>query len=146
MRLINYSARDPFGGLARLQDALDRAFERPFGLDLGPSGRGVFPPINVFRDEQGYVVKAEVPGFASEDLSVEGREQTLTVSGKPAPEESKGSYHRRERRHAEFSRSIQLPADADPSAAQASYRHGVLSVRVPKHERAQPRRIQVKAG
>jgi HSP20 family molecular chaperone IbpA len=52
---------DPVGGLLALQRELERVFDNPRGLDLGPSGRGVFPPMNVFRDDEGITIRMEVP-------------------------------------------------------------------------------------
>lgn len=140
------SGFDP-GGLLTLQRELERALDRPSGIDLGPSGRGVFPPVNVFADKDGYVVKLEVPGIAPEDVTIEAEGRTLRVSGKRevAPP-SEGSFHRRERGAGQFSRSLQLPADVDSTHAEASYKHGILTVRVPKKEEAKPRQITIKAA
>jgi HSP20 family protein len=141
------SGFDPVAGLQNLQRELERVFDKPFGIDLGPSGRGVFPPVNVFADRDGYVVKLEVPGIAPEDVSIEAEGRTLTVSGKreiAAP--TAGSFHRRERGTGEFSRSLQLPADLDLARAEASHKHGVLTVRIPKREEAKPRQITIKAA
>ena len=57
-----------------------------------------------------------------------------------------GSFHRRERSVGEFSRSVQLPADVDVSRAEASCKHGILTVRIPKKEEAKPRQIAVLAA
>lgn len=141
------SGFDPVAGLLNLQRELDRVFDKPFGIDLGPSGRGVFPPVNVFADKDGYVVKLEVPGVAPEDVSIEAEGRTLKVSGKrDVPSSAEGSFHRRERGTGQFSRSFQLPVDLDVSRAEASYKHGILTVRVPKKEEAKPRQIAVKAA
>jgi len=141
------SGFDPVGGLLTLQRELERVFDKPFGIDLGPSGRGVFPPVNVFADKDGYVVKLEVPGIAPEDVTIETEGRTLRVSGKrEVPPPSEGSFHRRERGAGQFSRSFQLPADLDPTRAEASYKHGILTVCVPKKEEAKPRQISVKAA
>jgi HSP20 family protein len=138
---------DPVTGLMTLQRELERAFQSPFGAATGPSGRGVFPPVNVFSDPDGYVVKVEVPGIAPEQLAIEGNGRTLTISGKREVEAPKGgSFHRRERGTGQFSRSLQLPEDLDVSKAQASYKHGVLTIRVPKREEAKPRQISIKAA
>jgi HSP20 family protein len=145
MSLIRFNrGLDPMDSLLRLQEDLGRTLFRPRGWDLGPSGRGVHPPVNVFQDETGFVIHLEVPGYRPEDLSIESRDQTLILSGKrqdEAPES--GSYHRRERRGGEFSRSLQLPREVDPALAEASCRNGILTVRVPMREEAKPRRIQV---
>jgi HSP20 family protein len=141
------SGFDPVGGLLTLQRELERVFDKPFGFDLGPSGRGVFPPVNVFSDKDGYVVKLEIPGVPPENVTVEAENRTLRVSGKReiAPP-AEGSFHRRERGAGQFARSFQLPADVDPARAEASYKHGILSVRIPKKEEAKPRQISVKAA
>jgi HSP20 family protein len=138
---------DPANALHRLQEELERVFENPRGLDLGLSGRGVHPPVNVFREGGDVVIRIEVPGFAPEELSIEGRGQTLTVGGKRAEQpSSEGAYHRRERFTGEFSRSIQLPRDVDASQAAASCKHGVLTVRVPARAEVKPRQIAVTAS
>jgi HSP20 family protein len=138
---------DPFGALRRLQDDLSQTFFRPLGWDLGPSGRGVHPPVNVFQDERGYVIHVEVPGYKTSELSLEARGQTLRISGKRAEAPpAEGSFHRRERRVGEFSRALQLPRDLDPSRAEASAQNGILTVRVPLREESRPRRIDVRAS
>ena len=141
------SGLDPVSGLLALQRELDRVFDKPFGIDLGPSGRGVFPPVNVFADRDGYVVKLEVPGVAPEHVTIEAEGRTLTVSGKREDAPPQGSsFHRRERGYGQFSRSLQLPADLDASRAEATYKHGILTVRVPKKEEAKPRQISINAA
>jgi len=59
---------------------------------------------------------------------------------------NEGSYHRRERGCGQFSRSLQLPPDLDVSRAEATYKHGILTVRIPKKEEAKPRQITIKAA
>ncbi len=148
MALFRFSpALDPVGALLSLQRELARVFESPFGFELGPSGRGVYPAMNVFTDKNGYVLRMEVPGVPPQSIQIETRGRTLTVSGKregKAPEN--GSFHRRERGTGEFSRSVQLPADLDPSRAEASCKHGILNVRIPKKEEAKLRQIAVQAA
>jgi len=137
---------DPVTGLLTLQRELERAFQSPFG-SLGPSGRGVFPPVNVFSDRDGYVVKVEVPGIAPDQLAIEGNGRTLTISGtRDVAAPKGGAFHRRERGAGQFSRSLQLPEDLDVGAAQASCKHGVLTIRIPKREEAKPRQINVQAA
>jgi HSP20 family protein len=137
---------DPVNGLLTLQQELERAWQRPFD-SWSASGHGVFPPVNVFNDPDGYVVKVEVPGIAPDKLKVEGHGRTLTISGSRDFETPQGgSFHRRERRGGEFSRSLQLPDDLDLGRTEASHKHGVLTIRVPKREEAKPRQINVKAA
>ena len=87
---------DPVTGMLTLQRELERAFQSPFGGALGPSGRGVFPPVNVFSDPDGYVVKIEVPGIVPDQLSIEANNRTLIISGTRQGEAPQGgSFHRR---------------------------------------------------
>jgi HSP20 family protein len=138
---------DPVNGLLTLQRELERAWQRPFGGPLTASGHGVFPPVNVFNDPDGYVVRVEVPGVAPDQLKVEGHGRTLTISGTRTAEAPQGgSFHRRERSAGQFARSLQLPEDLDLSKTEASYKHGMLTIRVPKREEAKPRQISVKAA
>jgi HSP20 family protein len=146
MTLFGFSS-DPVDSLLSLQRELARVFESPFGFELGPSGRGVYPAVNVFTDKNGTVLRMEVPGVPPENIQIETHGRTITVSGKrevKAPEN--GSFHRRERSVGEFSRSVQLPADVDVSRAEASCKHGILTVRIPKKEEAKPRQIAVLAA
>ena len=146
MALFRFSA-DPVESLVSLQRELARVFESPSGLELGPSGRGVYPAMNVFTDKNGSVLRMEVPGVAPGNIQIETHGRTITVSGKrevKAPEN--GSFHRRERGVGEFSRSVQLPADLDVSRTEASCKHGILTIRIPKKEEAKPRQIAVQAA
>ena len=147
MALFRFADLDPVSGILTLQRELERALQNPFGLDLGPSGRGVFPPVNVFSTPDGYVVKMEVPGIAPDAISIESHGRTLTVTGQrehQAPEG--GSFHRRERDTGRFSRSLQLPADLDLDHIEATCGRGVLTIRVPKRAEAKPRQISVNAA
>jgi HSP20 family protein len=92
-------------------------------------------------------MRLEVPGVAPEQITIEGQGRTLTVAGKREGTVPEGaSFHRRERGTGAFSRSIQLPDDLDVTRAEATYKHGILTVRVPKKEEAKPRQISVKAA
>ena len=147
MALFSFSSRlDPLNDLQALQRELDRCFENPLGLDLGFSGRGVFPAINIFSDKDDYLVRAEVPGVAPDELRLDTQGQTLTISGKRGNGSREASYHRRERSAGEFSRSLQFPESLDLERAEASYKNGILTVRIPKKVEAKPRQISVKAA
>jgi HSP20 family protein len=146
MRLFNYSGFDPVTALLRLQRDLEAAFEKPLGFD-GLSGRGLFPPVNVFADKEGYVLRFEVPGIAPENVEVQTRGHTLTVSGKREPSAPQGaSLHRTERGTGAFARSIELSDELDLERATATHQNGLLTIRVPKREETKPRQIAVKAA
>jgi HSP20 family protein len=136
---------DPVTGMLTLQRELERAFQSSQSGTV--SGRGVFPPVNVFSEPDGYVIKVEVPGIAPDQLNIEGEGRTLTISGKRDVEVPEGgAFHRRERGAGQFSRSLQLAEDLDLSRAEATCKHGMLTVRIPKREEAKPRQISIKAA
>jgi HSP20 family protein len=138
---------DPMSGLLALQRELERVFQNPLDVDLGVSGRGVFPAVNIFNDRDGYVVRLEVPGASPDQLQIEAQGRTLTIKGQRERRAAEGaSFHRRERNWGQFSRSLQLPESLDLARADATYKHGILTVRVPKREEAKPRQIAVKAA
>jgi len=148
MALVHFSRPfDPINALLNLQQEFDRVFDNPRGFDLGLSGRGAFPPMNVFSDTDGYTVRMEIPGVAPENVAIEAHGRTLTISGKreiKAPESA--SFHRRERSGGDFSRSLQLPNDLALAQTEASIKHGMLTICIPKKEEAKPRQIAIKAA
>ena len=149
MALVSFRGMSPLDRLMELQARLDRLRETPsLGLDLGPSGRNVFPPVNLFVDrEGGLVLRAEVPGIeaAGIEVTIEPRRITITGERRPPGGET-GSYHRRERSFGRFARTTQLPEYLDPAGATAEVRQGLLTVRIPKRAEAKPRQIAVKAS
>jgi HSP20 family protein len=146
MAFVSFGGLDPFENLVELQRELDRLLANPGqGLSLGPSGRGVFPPVNIFEDrEGGFVFRAEVPGIAPEQLGVTVEHRRLTISGERKPPEGSGAHHRRERRFGRFSRTIQLPEELDPEKGSAGCHDGVLTVHIKRREETKPRKIEVK--
>ena len=130
--------------LLGLQDELQRLLQTPGSFFREPSARGVFPPLNVFRAPDGLVVRAEIPGVEPGEVSVttEGRRLTITGERKPTQTDG-GSYHRRERPYGRFSRTVTLPEDIDGTRTTAALRNGVLTLTIPQHEAAKPRRIEV---
>ena len=135
--------------LLHLQHELDSLLRSPRSdLFSGPSAAGVFPPVNIFRNASGdAVIRAELPGVKPESLSVTVERRRLTLSGERTPEAPEnGGYHRRERAWGKFSRSIELPADLDVDRAEATFRSGVMTLRIPRAEAAKPRQISVQAA
>lgn len=133
---------DPFVALQHeLQQMLDGAFG-------GSTRGGVYPPVNVFDAEDEVVVKAELPGVPPEKLELDVRDDTISIRGeRPAADPHEGmAFHRRERARGQFRRVVRLPARLDGSEAKAEYRHGVLTVRVPKAKEVRPRRVPIQAA
>ena len=90
-------------------------------------------------------INAEIPGIEKDDLSVTVTDRTLTIKGENRQEEEseEGELHRREIRTGSFSRTLTLPEDVDGSKAKASYKDGMLELRLPKLRRAKKHDVKV---
>jgi len=133
----------PFGGLFDLQNALESAFTSDW-FGTRPTGRGAFPPINVFREGDDYVAIIELPGVAREDLDIQVRDNQIRIAGKKTVQYEEGaSLHRRERIGGSFDRSLALPIEVDADRVNAEYRDGILALHLPWAERAKPRSISI---
>ena len=97
---------DPFDALASLQQALD-SYRESSWLDAGLSGGGAYPPLNVFRKGDDFIVIAELPGVKKDDLDVQVKGRTLRLSGvKSVDFPEKAAVHRRERLAGRFDRAF----------------------------------------
>jgi HSP20 family protein len=126
---------------------LSREMDRLFGEAQATSKAGVFPLLNVYDDGESLVVRAEVPGIDPKDVEINATMNALSIKGeRRRPEaDEKASFHRRERGHGTFSRTINLPQEIDPAKVQASYKLGVLEVLLPKAEAAKPRKVEIQS-
>lgn len=139
--------RDPFGSLVALQAELDKLLSSPSpGFFASVSGAGVYPPLNVFRDKDELVVRAELPGVKADTIHVSVERRRLTIEGERVPERPRGAFHRRERVFGKFSRTVTLPDDVDVEKAAAQWKDGVLTLRIPPVAAAKPRQITVQAA
>jgi HSP20 family protein len=103
------------------------------------------PAMDLVEGEDSYVLHADLPGLAEDDVKVEYEDNVLTISGerKTEREERKGGYVRFERASGAFKRSLTLPAGVDANAIQASFANGVLDVTIPKPAASQPHRVAI---
>ena len=105
------------------------------------------PPVDVIEDKNGITLYADLPGVPKDKLQVEFEADTLTIEGEVAvatPENMSSSYA--EVRQPRYRRSFTLSRDLDGANATAEFRHGVLTLRIPKADHAQPRRIEVRVA
>ncbi|HUN39418.1 MAG TPA: Hsp20/alpha crystallin family protein [Acetobacteraceae bacterium] len=134
---------DPFDTLLTLQQALD-SFRSSGWLGASPSGGGSYPPMNVFRKGDDFIIIAELPGLNKTALDVQVKGNTVRVAGtKVVTFPEKSSVHRRERLAGRFDRALTLPVQIDPDAVKAEYRDGILALFLPRAEKDKPRSIQV---
>ena len=143
--------------LLSLQREMNRLFDAFFeGVGMPWFGEGGFldgeytPLVDVSENEKEVVVTAELPGLDEGDFEVRLDRDALTIRGeKKEEQEEKGKgFYRVERSYGSFHRVIPLPCDVDEDKAEATFRKGVLTVRLPKTPEAQKalKRIPVKAA
>lgn len=135
--------RDVTSDVGHLHNEMNRLFGR-FSFANGSAGH---PALNAWEDDVAYYVEAELPGLDLADLEilVTGGNQLSLKGERKAPAVEKGAWHRRERPYGSFSRVLDLPAQVDADQVEARFQNGVLLVRLPKSEKARPRKIEVKA-
>ena len=102
------------------------------------------PAVNVWETEDAVEVELETPGATNgqTEVTVVGNELTIKVE-RPEVEGGGVTHHRRERPVGSFTRALRIPVDIDGDRVEATLRHGVLTVRLPKSETAKPRKIEV---
>jgi HSP20 family protein len=138
---------DPFDELASLRESMERLFDDFFtrrpGRTLAPT---VWEPaVELFETEDDVVFRAEMPGIDPKSVDVTVSEDTLAVKGEARAEhEQKGrSYYRRELRYGAFERTVALPVSVQADQAKATFKNGILEIRMPKAERAKAKTIKV---
>jgi len=135
---------DPFEALFNLQRALEARLASDW-LQEATTGRGPFPPINVFQQGDDILAIIELPGVDKGDLQIQAKENTIRISGKKAINFQEGvSVHRRERISGEFDRTLSLPIQVNQDGIKAEYQNGVLALYLPRAESDKPRTIKVK--
>jgi HSP20 family protein len=134
---------DPLRELDDLRARMDRLVEDTLG---GASIESSVwsPAVDIEETDDAWLVEAELPGVRRNDVSVELHDGELAIHGEVKEKERVGILRRRTRRTGRFDYRVQLPADLDPDAVEATLGDGVLQVRLPKPARSQPRRIEVK--
>ncbi len=135
------------GWFDELRHEMDDLFDQFFGAGDGGEQAALFAPrANVAETEREYEITLDLPGMKPDEVDVELKENQLWISGERRQEaEEKGkTYHRVERAYGQFRRIIPLASHVKPDAIEAEYHDGVLRITVPKHEAAQPKRIEVK--
>ena len=143
---------DPFQELEEMEKRLATMFGRGARRSNGEKEAMTVaewsPLVDITEDEKEYLIKAELPEVKKEDVKLTVQDDVLTISGerKSEKEEKSKKYHRIERSYGSFVRSFRLPEDADGSKVAAEYKDGVLTVHLPKSEKAKPKSIEVKVS
>jgi len=136
------------GDLARLHGEMDDLFDGFFrGLDRPFAGYKAWPAIDVAEEEDAIIVRAEVPGCKADDIDISVHGNVLTISGekKLSEEKKEKGYYHVESTYGSFRREVTLPTDVNQSKVDASYKDGVLSITLPKAEKAKTIKVKIKA-
>jgi HSP20 family protein len=141
---------DPLRDLLDIQDEMNRAFDAYFGRQAPPQAldRVWAPAVDIYETKDDLVVTAELPGAREKDvhLSIVGDVLTLHGQRTPGSPVKEENYHRIERWSGSFERHIQLPIPVQPDKVKATYRDGVLEIRLPKVDEVKPREIKIELG
>ena len=149
MALVAY---DPWQTLSKLQHDVNRVFQnRNSGLDYDDSSNVATsnrnPAVDVEEQTSCFVITADIPGVAPEDIEITMENGILTIKGERKDERNveQQGFRRVERVSGAFYRRFSLPDSADPEKISAHGKNGVLEITIPKGEKAQLKRISVKS-
>jgi HSP20 family protein len=137
-------ALDPLRGFDR---DMDRFFGWALGNRLGDLGNGSWAPaLDLVEKDDHFEAMMDLPGLSKDDVELTVTNNQLFIRGERKHEsEKKGEgYYHCERVHGRFERTISLPSDIDAEKVEATFKNGVLEVRIPKTEKAKSRQISIK--
>ena len=140
---------DPFRNVAALQDRINRIFDESFSRtadvndDISMSAWK--PSVDIYETDEAIILKAELPGIKKEDVSVEIKDNVLTLRGERVEDKKikEGSYFRKERCFGTFSRAFNLQHRVQPDKIKAKFKDGILEIEIPKPEEEKPKQITV---
>jgi HSP20 family protein len=147
MSLIRW---DPFSNIATLQERINRLFEDAFPRsesenDEDLSANTWRPLVDIFESEAGVTLLVDLPGVDKTDVSVEVKDNILTIKGNRTSEDAvdDGNYYRRERSFGGFQRSFGMRGPISPDKIKASFKNGVLRIELVKPVEEKPRQVSV---
>ncbi len=136
---------EPFRELDDVRRQLDRVFEEAMARGPLAASRDAWSPlVDLEETDDAWVIEADVPGAKREDITVELLGDELLIHGEITERQRVGILRRRTRRTGEFVYRVRLPGDVAEEGIEADLDGGVLTVRVPKNERARRRRIEIR--
>jgi HSP20 family protein len=140
---------EPLSELEQMTQRMRRMLDQTFGgfglqSPLISEGAGWAPLVDIEEQDDAYVLEAELPGIKREDVNIEVVGNELSITGE-IKEKEHNALRRRTRRTGRFEYRVRLPEQVDASKIEASLEQGVLTIRVPKSERAQRQKIEIKS-
>jgi HSP20 family protein len=141
---------EPLSELEQMTERMRRMLDESFG-GFGLSSPRLMeetswsPMVDIEERDDAYVIEAELPGVKRQDVNIELVGNELAITGEIKERERKGAVRRRTRRTGRFEYRVTLPNQVDAEKIEAGLDQGVLTVRVPKSEREQRRKIEIKS-
>ena len=134
--------------LVGIQDEVNRLFDGFFGRVPGHVEGNFMPTVDIEETGEEFILRADLPGVPQKEVKVSLMGDTLTIRGvrKYETNGNQGTVHRVERVYGTFERSFTLGSPVRNDRVKATYRDGVLEVRVPKAEEAKQREIEVQVA
>ncbi len=139
---------DPFRNVSTLQDRINRMFDEAFtrkGFNDDASMGAWRPDVDIYDTDNALIVKAELAGVPKENVTVDVKDNILTIKGERSvdKEVKEENYYRRERSFGSFQRSFTLPAAINPDNIKATYKDGILEIEIPKPEEKKPKQVTI---
>jgi len=151
--LVKKEEAHPISTFEEMESNFDRFLHHPFSMMMRPGWPAfdfpkmgaIAPSVDIFEEKGQMVIKAEMPGTSKEDVNVSITENTMTISGEKKQEEKveKKNFYRVERSYGSFRRSFRLPENVNGDQAKASFKDGVLEIRLPKTKEGKQKKITI---
>ncbi len=151
--LVKKEETRPVSQFEEMESYFDRFLRHPFSMMTRPTWPAfefpkmddISPSVDIFEEKGNMVIKAEMPGMNKEDVNVSISENMVTISGEKKQEEKveKKDYYRVERSYGSFCRSFRLPENVNGDKVKASFKKGVLEVRIPKTKEGKQKKVTI---
>jgi HSP20 family protein len=138
--------REPFRDIqTEMNRVFDSFFGRPLATATGTESRVWMPVVDMYETKDDLILNFELPGVPEKEVSLSITGDLLTVRGErqfnqPLKDDN---YYHVERSYGKFERTVQLPMSVQTGQVTASYRDGVLEVKLPKAEEVRPKEIKI---
>ena len=146
--MTNLTVRGPMRNLFNLHNQIERVFSDLFAShegEMDTEGTSWMPTVDISETENGFEIRAELPGVCEKDVNVSVSNNLLIIKGEKHQEAKTDgkNYHRVERRYGSFQRSFMLPRHIETDAIKAEFKDGVLTLGILKAEAAKPTEIPI---
>ena len=146
--MMNLVRWNPWREMTALHNRFNRLLDDPFFHTDRDSAEDMgtwYPVVDMFENDDSFVIKAELPGMGKDDIVVDVKDRVLTLKGERNydSEVKEENYYRRERSYGKFQRTFSLPADVDADKIKAEFKDGQLKIEVPKPAEQKPKQFTI---